>query len=53
MEVDVETGKISLQQKTYLMKILEYFEMIDYKYASISMTSGVENSLFSSDHQAD
>ena len=53
MEVDVETGKISLHQTIYLKKILDRFQMIDCKLSSIPMNFGVANSLFSSKHQAD
>ena len=37
MKVDVETGKISLQQTTYLKQILECFQIIDSKHSSISI----------------
>ncbi len=53
MEVDVETGKISLQQKTYIKKILKRFQMTDCKPLSISMNPCVANSLLLSKHQAD
>ena len=53
MEVDVEPGKISLRQTTYLKKILERFQMTDCKPVSIPMNPGVANSLLPSEHQAD
>ena len=53
MEVDVETGKISLRQKTYFKQILERFQMIDCKHSSIPMNSYVANSPLLSEHQAD
>ena len=53
MEVDVETGKISLRQKTYLKKTLERFQIIDCKPASIPMNPSVSNSLLPSQHQPD
>ncbi len=53
MEVDVETGRISVQQTTYIKKILERFEMTDSKPSSIPMNPGVANSLLPSKHQAD
>ncbi len=53
MEVDVETGKISLRQKTYFKQILERFQMIDCKHSSIPMNLGVTNFLFPSQHQPD
>ena len=54
MEVDVEIGKeISLRQTTYLMKILERFQMADCKPASVLINLRVANSLLLSEQQAD
>ncbi len=51
-EVDIETGKISLRQTTYLQKILERFQMIDYKSSSIVMNPDVANFLLPFKHHA-
>lgn len=54
MEIDVEVGtKISLRQTTYLMKMLQRFQMSACKSLSVSMNLGVANSLFSLEQQAD
>ncbi len=54
MEVDVEIGKkISLQQTTYLMKILKRFLMSDCKPVSIPINQRVANSSILSESQAD
>ena len=37
--------KITLYQSTYLKKVLDHFNMIDYKPASLLMNPGVANSL--------
>ncbi len=43
IEVDIEVGKeISLRQTTYHRKILERFQMPNYKPASIPMNPGVD-----------
>lgn len=47
MEADVKTGGISLQQTTYIKKILQQFQMTNCKSSSISMNLGVANSLCS------
>ena len=52
-EVDIETGKISLQQTTYLKKIIERFQITHFKILSILMHFGVANSLLPSKNQAD
>ncbi len=54
IEVDVEVGKeISLRQTTYLMKILERFQMADCKPASVLINPRVANFLLLSEQQAD
>lgn len=54
IEVDVEIGKkISFRQTTYLKKILECFQMVDCKPASVFMNLGMANVLFLSEDQAD
>lgn len=52
MNVEIEK-KISLRQTTYLKKILEYFQMLDCKPASVPINFGMANSLVSSQQQAD
>ena len=54
MEIDVEVGtKISLQQTTYLKKMLQHFQMSDCKPVSVLMNPGVANSLLLLKQQAD
>lgn len=53
MEANVEVEKeISVQQTTYLRKILERFQMANCKPATIPMNPFVANSLFLSEQQA-
>ena len=53
IEVDVEVRKeISLWQAIYLRKILERFQMANYKPASVFMNPRVANSVLPSEHQA-
>lgn len=50
MEVEVEVGKeISLWQTTYLKKIVERFQMADYKPAFVPINAGVANSFLPSE----
>ena len=54
MEINVKVEKkIFLWQTTYLRKILECFQMANYKPASIFINPDIANSLFPSDNQAD
>lgn len=53
IEIDVEIGKKhSFRQITYLKKILECFQITDYKSASLFISLDVAHSLFSFHNQA-
>lgn len=55
IEVDVDLYKktITLWQFTYLFKILRGYSITDYRLATISITTGVINSLISIEDQVD
>ena len=52
MQVNVEDDFLTLQQITYLLKLLNRFNMIDCKSISIFMKSDISNSLTKYEKQA-
>lgn len=53
MQVDATDEKITLRQTTYLIKLLERFDMAKCKPVRTPMESGVSNSLEKHEDQAD
>ena len=53
MQVNVEDNFLTFRQITYLIKLLNRFNMIDCKSISTLMESGISNSLTKYEEQAD